>query len=184
MFGPNNINRQGVTSNENLYPLLKRTWDPVWASVMQDKPKKLPGNPIIIVAASATSVTSTPSKRLHRWVSLLATLANVLTVQANLGQACLRMSMVNCADHLFSATRAKIQEVRNDCPGRPIILVGFNTGAAVACQVAEVEHVVAVVCMGFPLLTAEGRRGEPDDYLLDLQYPVLFVIGQNSHRTS
>ncbi|GLV31125.1 Reduction in Cnn dots 1 [Carabus blaptoides fortunei] len=184
MFGSNNINRQGVTSNENLYPLLKRTWDPVWASVMQDKPKKLPGNPIIIVAASATSVTSTPSKRLHRWVNLLGTLANVLTVQANLGQTCLRMNMVNCADHLFNATRAKIQEVRNDCPGRPIILVGFNTGAAVACQVAEVEHVVAVVCMGFPLLTAEGRRGEPDDYLLDLQYPVLFVIGQNSHRTS
>lgn len=96
----------------------------------------------------------------------------------------MRMNMTNCADHLFNATRLKLQEVRNDCPGRPIILVGFNTGSAVVCQVAEVEHAVAVVCLGFPLLTAEGKRGEADDYLLELMYPVLFIIGQNSHRTS
>lgn len=45
------------------------------------------------------------------------------------------MTMLVCMDQLVQATRTKIQDVRGDNPGRPIILVGFNTGAAIACQV-------------------------------------------------
>lgn len=39
------------------------------------------------------------------------------------------------------------------------------------------------MCLGPALLTAEGRRGEPDDTaLLDAPCPVLLVIGQCAHR--
>lgn len=94
------------------------------------------------------------------------------------------MTMTSCLDQLFSVTRGKIQDVKADYPGRHIILVGFSAGATLALQLAQVESVLCVVSLGFSLLTAEGRRGEPDDNLLELQCPVLFVIGQCSNTSS
>lgn len=58
-------------------------------------------------------------------------------------------------DQLVQATRAKIQDVRSDSPGRPIILVGFNTGSALACQVSFLPNL-----MRFRLETAPRRREE------------------------
>lgn len=91
------------------------------------------------------------------------------------------MTMTNCIDQMLASTRSKIQEVKAQNPGRQIILVGFNAGAALALQVAQVETVLCVLCLGFSLHTAEGRRGDLDDNLLELQCPVLFVIGQCSN---
>lgn len=59
----------------------------------------------------------------------------VATVHIHMGLAANRMTMMVCMDQFVQATRIKIQDVRSDCPGRPIILVGFNAGAALACQV-------------------------------------------------
>lgn len=88
--------------------------------------------------------------------------------------------MTSCVDHMFVMARNKVADLRLDYPGRNIVLVGFDFGATLALQVAQVEQVLCVISVGFSLLTAEGRRGEPDDNLLELQCPVLFVIGQCS----
>lgn len=91
--------------------------------------------------------------------------------------------MTNCVDQLFSLTRGKIQDVRSENPGRNIILVGFMAGATLALQIAQMEPVLCVISLGFSLLTADGKRGEPEDNLLELQCPVLFVIGQRSNTS-
>lgn len=42
------------------------------------------------------------------------------------------------------------------------------------------EHITAVICLGFPFATAEGQRGAPDDTLMDIRCPIMFIIGQNA----
>ncbi|KAG7190135.1 hypothetical protein KM043_006267 [Ampulex compressa] len=174
-----NINaKTGSITWETLGSLLKRSWDPIASSLNSNRLKKLPGNPILIIAPSG--VGSSMSLRQHKWISQLGALGMVVTVHTHLGLAANRVTMMVCIDQLVQATRTKIQDVRSDCPGRPIILVGFNTGAALACQVAQMEHVTAVICLGFPFSTVEGKRGTPDDTLMDIRCPVMFVIGQNA----
>ncbi|XP_076268554.1 reduction in Cnn dots 1 [Rhynchophorus ferrugineus] len=176
LAGQSNTGRIGSLSNESLLPLLKKPWDPVASSLIQDKPKKLPGNPILILIPCSSQV----SKRYKRWISLLTHLGQVVTVPTNFGSGSHRMTMTNCVDQMFALTRGRIQEVRENSANRQIILVGIGAAASLALQVAQVENVYCVVSLGFSLLTVEGRRGEPDDSLLELQCPVLFVIGQNS----
>lgn len=66
----------------------------------------------------------------------------VSTVHTHMSLAANRMTMMVCMDQLVQVTRAKIQDVRSDCPGRPIILVGFNAGAALACQVKLLLYIL------------------------------------------
>ncbi|XP_044762130.1 KAT8 regulatory NSL complex subunit 3 isoform X2 [Coccinella septempunctata] len=172
--------RAGVMSTENLQPILKRPWDPVMGSLMQDKPKKLPGNPVIVVVPSSPVA----SNRYMKWINLLSNLATVVNVPFNLGTPGQRLTTTHCADQMFASIRGQVQEIKNQHPNKNIVLVGFNAGAAMALQVAQVETVLAVICLGFSLLTAEGKRGEPEDTLLELQTPVLFVIGQGSTTSS
>lgn len=175
---PNISAKGGSITWETLGSLLKRSWDPVAQNLSGNRLKKLPGNPILIIVPSG--IASTVSSRQHKWITQLGSLGMVATVHTHMGLAANRMTMMVCMDQLVQATRAKIQDVRNDCPGRPIILVGFNAGAALACQVAQMEHITAVICIGFPFTTVEGKRGTPDDMLMDIRCPVMFIIGQNA----
>ncbi|KAK9871346.1 hypothetical protein WA026_011612 [Henosepilachna vigintioctopunctata] len=180
MIHGQNTYKTGTISTENLLPVLKRPWDPVISSLMQDKPKKLPGNPILVVIPSSP-VTST---RYLKWINLLSNLATVVNIPFSLGTPGQRFTTMLCADQMFASIRGQVQEIKSEHPNRNIVLLGFNAGAAMALQVAQVEPVLAVICLGFSLLTAEGRRGEPEDMLLELQIPVLFVIGQCSTTSS
>ncbi|CAL7938463.1 unnamed protein product [Xylocopa violacea] len=174
-----NINaKTGSITWETLGSLFKRTWDPVAPSLNSNRLKKLPGNPILIIVPSG--VGSNITARQHKWISQLGALGMVVTVHTHLGLAANRMTMMVCIDQLVQATRTKIQDMRSDYPGRPIVLVGFNTGAALACQVAQMEHITAVICLGYPFFTVEGKRGTLDDTLMDIRCPVMFVIGQNA----
>ncbi|KAE8746731.1 hypothetical protein FOCC_FOCC006479 [Frankliniella occidentalis] len=172
------LGRTGPSSNEGINHLLKRIWDPATTGLSRHRLRKLPANPIIVIVPSGPGKAYKQSSRSTYWTTHLSALGTVVTVYT--GQINGKSTLSSCLDQLLTTTRTKISELKADCPGRPIILVGWNSGAALACQISMMDSVTAVVCLGFPLCTVEGIRGEPDDNIYSMRCPTLFVIGQNS----
>uniref|UniRef100_A0A182Q9M8 KANL3/Tex30 alpha/beta hydrolase-like domain-containing protein n=1 Tax=Anopheles farauti TaxID=69004 RepID=A0A182Q9M8_9DIPT len=165
---------------EFLGPVLKKPWEPI----VSHKNRKLPGQPYIVVVPSVPNFMQ-PTGRQQKWFSLFATMSSVIPIQGSASKTNIdKQSLHVLAEHMVASTRAKIQQVRNSAPNRSIILVGFDAGSALAIQVGLVESVSCVICLGFSYNTYNGVRGAPDDHIVDISCPVLFVIGQNSARAS
>lgn len=57
----------------------------------------------------------------------------------------------------------------------PDVLIGKSMGSRIGCHLARVVEVKAVVCLGYPLVSASGKVR--DEVLLGQRQPVLFVQG-------
>lgn len=174
--------RPVTTTNESLNLLLKRPWDPVASVMAQHKLKKLPGTPLLLLIPSGPA--SNNSRRTRFWNSHLSNLGKVIPVTVNMFSGRSQLNIGQCLEHLVAAVRSKIGELRTNFANRPIILIGWNAGALAACQIALVENVTAVVCLGFPFTGVSGKRGDVDDPLFDSRRPILFIIGQTADLCS
>ena len=75
---------------------------------------------------------------------------------------------------LLAAHRAALAEARTRFPGAPI-LAGKSMGGRIGCHLALEEEVRALVCLGYPLVGANGSVR--DEVLVALRVPILFVQG-------
>ncbi|KAL3865186.1 hypothetical protein ACJMK2_006802 [Sinanodonta woodiana] len=182
--GSSNI-KSPAASTEALTNLLKRPWDPVINTLSQQKLRKLPGNPILLVAPNGPTVnSSTFSRRMRFWNGQLSNLGKVIPVTMHTVNGGSGVSIAQCLEHMIGAVRTKVVELKGHFQNRPIVLVGWNVGALVACHVSLIEIVSAVVCLGFPFKGVSDGRGDVEDPLLDSRTPTMFVIGQHGNTCS
>ncbi|XP_072027565.1 uncharacterized protein [Amphiura filiformis] len=168
-------------SSEALTLLLKRPWDPAVGVLTQHKLKKLPGAPILVMTPSGPAMPgAAQSRRMKFWTTQLSNLGKVVPVSVPIPNAGAGMSVAQCLEHMIGAVKTKVLELKSHFPSRPIVLIGWSTGALVGTHVALTEHIAAVICLGFPFTGVDGGRGGVEEPLFESKTPTLFVVGQDS----
>lgn len=171
---PNPHNKDLVT------PVLKEKWEP--NITLKNRP--LPENTVFVIIPNYPTTGPVPS-RIQKWYKLFGTSTQIVQINMSVsGNSLTKQTFDQVAEQIVSLTRLKIKDLKSENPARHIVLIGFNASASLALQVAFSETVSSVLCMGFAYNTLTGPRGSPEDHLLEMKVPVLFVIGQNSARTS
>lgn len=167
-------------SKEVLSPVLMDKWEPI----ITVKNRPLPETTVFVVIPGYPTTGPVPD-RIQKWYKLFGTCTQIVQINMAVGGNTLtKQTFDQVAEQIVSLTRLKIKDLKTENSNRHIVLIGFNAGASLALQVAFSESVSSVICMGFAYNTLTGPRGSPEDHLLDLKVPVLFVIGQNSARAS
>ena len=173
-------------AQEGLSLLLRRPWDPAASSITSRRLARLPGNPILIVAPPGPDNRDgkTISKRMRMWNTQLGCLGKVIVINMPppRSESAARTGVNFYLHQMVTATLSKVREIRNSSEGRPVVLLGWGPGAAIAAHVSSIEKLGGLVCLGFPVSTLAGTRGQVGDTLLDLKTPGLFIVGERASQ--
>merc|ERR1719187_656878 len=174
--------RARAVSREGLNLLLRRPWDPAASGLTRRRLARLPGNPVLVVAPPGPADVRLMSRRMRLWNNQLGCLGKVIVINmpAPRGEMAGRTLVNHYLYQMVSATLGKVREIKHTSGDRPLVLLGWGPGAAIAAHVAGIERLAALVCLGFPLSTLAGNRGQPGDPILDIRSPALFVVGEKS----
>ena len=150
-------------AREGLRILFKRPWDPSLTFISQQKLKKLPKNPILVITASTPNNAWTQiSKRTKCWNSFFSQMGRTVTIpmpplesSKDLTDLLPNQDQEQVIDVVCHATEtkigpylyktimtaaAKIRDIRRGHSDRPIILIGWGVAAAINCAIASMEH--------------------------------------------
>ncbi|GFW39284.1 KAT8 regulatory NSL complex subunit 3 [Trichonephila clavipes] len=176
----------GSPTGDAIIQMIKKPWDPVLPILNQNKSKKLPGNPIILICPSAPNqnVLNIQSPRLRFWHNSLCSMCKVMNIPMYTEDGKDVSTIEGYLEQMILSIRNKVTELKNHYPNRPLILLGWTIGALIACHIALQEPVDGVICLGFPLTGVNGSRGDLNDPLLDSKVPTLFIVGQNARMCS
>lgn len=178
-----------VSHHNNLSNTLSLEEDPAARLVLDNsKPtsRRLVSNPLILLVPTGPSIPSQPtSARMEYWKVLLSSMGQLINVNVpykpeQKAADLLHVIKASVRDKVRDTRKKKFNELR------PLILVGFNQGSLIAihCALDNPGQVSSVICLGFPLSSINGFRGDLDDPILDMNIPVLFVIGQMASTTT
>jgi len=176
--------RARAVSREGLNLLLRRPWDPAATGLTRRRLARLPGNPVLVVAPPGPADPKLVSRRMRLWNNQLGCLGKVIVINMPppRGEAGNRTPVGNYLYQMVSATLTKVREIKHAADARPVVLLGWGVGAAIAAHVAGMERLAGLVCLGFPISTLAGLRGQAGDPVLELKTPVLFVVGERSSQ--
>ena len=90
--------------------------------------KKLPGNPLLLVAPAGPATPGGVGRRTKFWTSQLSALGKVIPVTMHTANDAGRVSMAQCLEHMICTVRMKVIEVGHPTGRRP----GGGYGVAVA----------------------------------------------------
>ena len=158
--------------------------DPLFNTLSHYKPKKLPRKPIFILVPNGPNqnLNQTNSPRLKYWSSLLSSMGKLVSLSVPAKPTDYIADILNDIRYVVNE---KIKNCKNSYSSRPVVLIGFNSASvlAVHCALQNPRSIAAIVCLGFPLKTINGNRGELGDTILELSCPIQFIIGENSVLT-
>jgi hypothetical protein len=110
---------------------------------------------------------------MRRWAGHLSALGEVVTFDYPYARAGHRWP--DPLPALIEAHGEALRAARARHGGRPVVLAGKSMGSRVGCHLSLEEDVLALLCLGYPLVSQGGKVR--DEVLLALERPVLFVQG-------
>lgn len=168
----------GIDSQNNAQ---KKHWDMFTSALRQHNPKKIFGDPLLVLIPISTGKPFEQNTRPFRFVSDLSLLSTLVVVSCSKNTIS-NVEIPSLIEQMISLTVKKIMELKNEHSDRSIVLIGLGAASLLACHIAMgfKQKIAAVVCIGFNAFTMEGKISRANDKLMNLKTPVLFIVGQNA----
>jgi len=183
--------RSLVIDSPKIMGCLNRAWEPTpklksgRAKLKENlaggqKEPALESKPFLVVLPRGPCVSLSCSKRSQFWQSQLGNVGRCLQINMLDVEKPEDFAASSFLENVIGGARTKISLFKSQFPSKPVILIGWSIGALLSCQIATLENVSGVVCLGYPSYGIDGVREAENYNCLDIRCPVMFIIGTHS----